>query len=621
MPKITKAGKTTLAMGLFGVLIVAALAMVGGYSAKLGAQNSASTAVRVLNTPPIYDDGVVITNPGFPYEVITSATATPWLNTKNYSWGANAHDTSGDHMYLLVCSSSTTPPTANSGAAPVCGGGGGNQIAVSASFFNPTNSTSSIQLYATATISTAAETIPWVAYACDDAPSNPRCTAASSGEAGQLNASPAAVTHPFEFNGLFTAITPVDPAQSVTVTASSSQMLHVDTNNGPVTAKLYICRTAVFDVSTRTCTGGFYASSTAAATTNPDAAHSFPVPTAANTYAGYTYVIDQYGYEAIGTQQGISITYTVNNVAPTVYNVAIASSTLTLTNPGGLSTSTAFEVSFNSSDNNGCLDKFSAQEMATATFQFYRNAVTCSAGGDHNDRSCYTLASSTSVWTASTTCQQTSCSSFSGSWSCSFPLWYLSDPTVGTTPFTGQAWRARVSMIDSGALSSAATTSISDSQMNQFSYFDTSSSTIAFGDFQPGDKTTTLGDNGAVLGVISKGNTSINVTMYGDDMCPDARRSGGFCSGNEALDTILAGQQRFATSTVLYAAAGSNALSSSSITQSDLKLEVPQNTTIGNFMQRVIYWGINVPGTLSISGDYKGVDTITSYTNPTTSSW
>lgn len=617
--KITNRGKITVAAGIFGMTIVAGIAMLGGYSARTlasGGNGSATTAVKVLNTPPIFDDGVLISNVGYPYEAITSTTTSPWLNGKAYSWGANAHDTSGDHIYLLVCSSSTTPPVAASSTPPVCGTA---QIAVSSPFYNGANSTGTVQVYATATIATSSETLPWVAYVCDDA-NNAKCSPASPGQTGQGNASPAYVTHPFVFTGLTPSVTPPkDPGQAFTVTSSASQPVP-DTNNGAVTAKLYVCQAAGFDTTTRTCTSGFYSSSTAAVTANPTANYAFPIPTVAKTYNGVTYVIDQYGYEATGAMEGSTTVFTVNNIAPTVYNVSIASSTINVTNPGGLSTSSQYAINFSSDDYNGCVNASGNQEMSTTTFQFYRTGVaSCSAAADHNDHSCYNTASTTSIWAASTTCVQNNCSNFTSQWTCSFPLWYMTDPTTGSgLPWSGDKWRAKVSIMDSVGSTSAATTSLSDSDINQFTYVDLSRSGLDFGAFQPGQGSVTLGaDSSSTLGFINKGNNSVDTGVRVSEMCPTYSSSTP-CGGSETTDTILANRHQYTMGTGVAYGSGT---SGSSTIDAPLALHVPKNTVIGNFTTKSTYWGIFVPGTLTVSGDYKGLDTFIITTNSNSGTW
>lgn len=603
------AGKATVAT-MLSLLCVLALAIVfdvqnGGHADSAMATSTATTSVTVLNTPPAW----TVTA----RELYASATTTPTNSGTSTVWVATATDSNGENYYFVVCKASSTP-TANASAAPVCGGGLSNQWGVSAS------TASGIQAQVSTTTTEAMpEKNDWYGYVCDANAGNPRCNAAMYNglhEAG--GGTPTATSSPFVVNHrpTFTAFaddSPTLPGANVTWTSTASD---ADTIGSADTVQLHVCKAADFSTTTLLCgAGGYWASSTFAAS-NPSTSTTITIPTQDKDFVAYGYVVDTHGHAATGGQQGVDSVLTVANAAP-----YIASSTITVYDRFGSTTidtnmnllteegqTSNFVMRFDVSDNNSCLNSVAGNEITDADINVFRSGVGgtygagCDVTGEFNANNCYTHTNS--WWVP--TCYQVAgapCTSgtLSVTWECTFPLWYVADPTDLGSQYPGEDWRGAARATDDDA--STGQYSVDDevangaSQMIQFLSFRATGSPIAYGSWEPGQNT------GKLIGtttVYATGNTGLDEYLSGDAMCVGYPST---CTGY-ATSTIYVPYQEYSlTPNTNY---GSGTDLSTSTAPVEVEINIPKTTATSTPANDDTYWGIAVPSSITFAGDYLG---------------
>jgi hypothetical protein len=558
-----------------------------------------STSITVLNTPPEWTVNA---------EESTESSATIPTNAGSViTWTATGTDSSNDNYFLLICKTGSAPTAVASGP-PTCNGGISNMWARSAT------TTSGAQASAATTTREYfpfnAESNDWYAWICDANSSLPRCNVTATQGSGST-ASPFVVNHPPYFN-LIVNDGPEDPNGTVTWTATA---FDTDVLGSADTVTLIVCKSNDFTASNFCGAGGTWATSTAAAS-NP--ATTTPVAQIAQdkTYNAYVYLYDSHGLVATSSRHGFNSSYDVNNVAPVVTASSItlvdtdASGVLTLLNAGDITP--GYKVQFEITDSNSCLNSSSGAEFTSATTSAYRSGVTqasCDTGGEFNVNNCYPSVSSFTTFS----CSQDggSCSGAtdpSATWTCTFSLWYNADPTDASTPYTAQTWLASVQATDDdGAISAFTETTGGGNDLASFLAFNVSSTSIPYGSLEPG-ATSTLATS---TDLIALGNTGLDQDLYGDTMCTtwttaDSCDSNGISGTND----IVVSNQKFATSTMSWEAAGATALTSSS-SPSDLAIHVPKTLTTSTPNTRYVYWGIRVPNTITAAGAYSGQNTIT----------
>lgn len=588
--KVGIAALVVICVAVFGILFDAHVP-----SARA---DDVTTSVTVLNTAPTWTVDV--------QEYGGSSTTTPTNSGGVVSWIATATDSSGDNYYLLICKTSGAP-TANISAAPTCNGGVANQWAVSAS-----TASGAVATAATTTKETfpfQSELNDWYGWICDGNNPLPRCNLTSQQGSGTTS-SPFVVNHP----PVFTAISndgPTDPGDTVTWTSTASD---ADIEGGADTVQLIVCRTSGF--SNGTCTGGAWATSTLASS-NPATTTTIVIPTQDALYAGYVFVLDSHGHAATSTFQGFNSSFTVNNVAPSVSAATISledtdgSGNLTLVTPNA--TTGPFRVEFTATDNNSCQATV-GDEIASASINVYRSGIGqagCDSSGEYNASNCY--ASSSPNFSPFVSCTQDggSCSGTSdttSTWTCTFPLWYVADPTDTTTPWTAENWLTSVSILDDDGFSSGITEGTTGNEMTSFLAFDVTETSIGYGGLEPGQQNDPLA---TTTDLIALGNIGLDEDLYGDTMCtswsaPDSCDTNGVSATND----IPVSNQKFATSSVAYAAVDSYTLTGST-TPSELEIRVPKTTATSTPETRDTYWGINIPGTITQAGSYLGQNTVT----------
>ena len=601
---INTAGKITVITALFGVVAFAIIFLLNIGATQLkhveAANGLATTTVTVLNTPPQWTVDARESTP--------SSTSTPTNSGSTISWKAIATDSNAENYYLLICSASTTP-TANNGAAPTCGTGA-KRWAVSGSIVSGAQATAATT---TTEVAPFFEQNNWVAWVCDSVPVNPRCNATYKQGTGSTSS-------PFNVNKrpTFTAFwdnSPKLPGTVVTFRATSTDPDIVPIND---TVKLIVCATAVFATSTDTCGGITLATSTLVAS-NPSASYTIPIPMQDTNYPAFGFIVDMHGHESIGVSQGTNSILTVSNATPTITPAQI-----TLNNGANLiltqeaAQTTGFKLRYIVADNNSCKNSASGNEITKNIVSVYRSAIgttTCNgSSGSFNANNCYGSKAATTTWNLSCTASSspsdcTGATDTTQTWDCTFPLWYVADPTDGVasnTAFFAQDWRAAVSAIDdNNATSSFTQSSTANIEVQSFLALALNTLSIPYGQLQPGDKTDPLV---ATTTIRATGNVGIDERLTGKSMCTNF--TSAVACRNSATSTVAEKNQVYATSSVTYgfASSSSNRILSST-TPKLLDINVKKSTTTAIQAKGVTYWGIRIPNSITLAGAYTGENT------------
>jgi hypothetical protein len=386
-----------------------------------------------------------------------------------------------------------------------------------------------------------------------------------------------------------------------------------------------VCASQGFSTTTDTCTGDTLATSTLQAS-DPSATYTIVIPTQDGDFNAYGYVIDSHGFESADVAHDTDSTLSVSNVAPTV-----GAATISLTQPTTTdivldqeaNETTGFTLSFTSSDDNSCeaIGGGSADEMTGYDLSIYRNGTgpvnssssTCLVTGSLNANRCYPSAEAPGAWNLVCTASTTTCTGATDvdmDWDCTFPLWYIADPTDGTatsTQYSTNDWRAQVRAIDDGLqgvgpLTGPLSESATGVDVTSFLAFALNTLSIPYGSLEPGQQNDPLV---ATTTISATGNVGIDKDVQGESMC--TTYSGATPCAPSATSTIPASEQRFSTTTSSYAAA----TTLSSTTPQEIEINVPKSTATSSQASNDAYWGIRVPGSITFSGDYTGENTFT----------
>ncbi|HEU4677827.1 MAG TPA: hypothetical protein VFS75_03880 [Candidatus Paceibacterota bacterium] len=594
------AGKVTVYTTLVGVIAFAIVFIfnLGEPSIKQAdAQSQATTTVTVLNTPPIWTASTT--------ELVESSSNNPTNAGDTVSWVGIGTDSNGEDYYLLICDTNATP-TPNSGGAPTCSSG--VQWAVSTATLSGTQA-----LAATTTYDALSEVNTWFAWICDSNVISPRCNSDYTQGTNATNSSPFEVNHRPSFTA-FVDDSPKDPGQTVTFTATASD---ADVSGVADTVFLTVCATAGYSTTTDTCTGTTLATSTMFFSSNATSTYTIVIPTQDTNYSAFGYIMDNHGFEASGGAQGTDSTLTVNNVAPTVSPALISLvqpsvTDMFLTVEAG--ETTGFQLSFTTADNNSCdaVGGGSADEITGYNLSIYRSGVgstTCTtAAGDYDANNCYPSGLATSTWNLTCTASSTTCSGSSDTdmqWDCTFPLWYIADPTDGTatsTQYSTEDWVAQVQGIDDDAATGPLSEASSGVDVRSLLAFALNTLTIPYGSLEPGQQTDPLN---ATTTISATGNVGLDKDVEGSSMC--TTYTGSTPCPNSATSTIPENMQVVATSTVAYA----QGTAISSTTPTFVDINVHKSIATSTQEQGSAYWGIKVPATITFAGDYTGQNTIT----------
>lgn len=604
--KTITGGKVSLLTTLIGVAVILVGVVISSPDGQPAEANVATSSVRVLNTPPTWVENAQ-ENPG-------SSTSTPTNTGSAVTWKAVAVDSSGDNYYLIICKNAVTP-TANSGAAPTCSGGVANQWAISASTVSNTQVTA-----ATTTLNVApflGEFNDWYAYICDDASQNPQCNTTYMTGNGTTS-SPFVVNHPPSFT-IFIDDSPKDPGQVVTwYSTSSDSDTYQGTDQDKV--KLFVCKAADF-TGTACGAGGTWGTS-GYVTADASTTYTLPNPDPDFDYAAYGYIIDAHGSSTPpGATQGSNSHMVVNNTTPTISGASIA--LLDVDDTGDLTLSTiagqtnGFEVRYTVSDTNSCSTTAAyGSEITYSLINVYRSGITqasCDQSSDYNPNYCYPDLVGNDYWAPTCVASSTSCLGTGDSdmeFRCTFPLWYVADPTDAGSQYPGDTWLASAQAADDDyATSSLVETTQTPPDLTSFLAYSISTTSIAYGGLQPGSDTVTLGPSALNrTDILAVGNVGLDQELYGSSMCPN------YPTCSDTLDsTIFPYNQQIATSGVAYnfsnPVAGAYVLATTS-PGIELEMNVSKTKSTSTPNASTTYWGIRVPISITLSGDYVGVNTL-----------
>ncbi len=598
----TTAGKITVLTSIVGVAVFAAVFLfnLGAQELqKVEAQSLATTTLTVLNTPPQWTVDA--------QEQLGSSTSTPTNSGTQVSWVATATDPSNQPYFLLLCDTANTP-TATSATTtlgtnpPRCSATSTVRWAVSTSTVSGQQARA-----ATTTLESFAEQNTWYAWICDDDFILPRCNSLSKQGTGTTS-SPFLVNHRPRISS-FTNDSPTLPGAVVTFSSSSSDP---DVVSSPDRIQLFVCSTNSFSTTTQTCNATTIATSSLL-TNNASSSYTIPIPYVDQNYNAFGFILDEHGHDA-NPQGGLSA-FTVANATSTINPGDITlngTSTLILTVDAGQTT--GFTLDFTVNDNNSCLNSASTTEIINYQASVFRTTIgssTCNANGTFNANNCYPSGVGTSTWNLSCTASSTSCTGTSDTtklYNCTFPLWYVADPTDGsatTSIHFATDWSAAVSAVDDDFATSSFTTGSIGKELQAFLAFALDTLAIPYGQLEPGNFTPTLT---ASTSFRATGNIGLDQRLSGEAMC-NTYTTAVNCP-NSATSTIPEYEQVFATSTVGYGAASTsgNVLSSSS-PGVFLDLNVPKSTSTSVQATARTYWGINVPISITFSGSYTGENT------------
>ncbi len=607
---IQTAGKITITAALSGLLIFAFVFLFNAGKTELlrVEAQTATTTLTVLNTPPQW-----IT---LAHEEFESSTSSPTNSGSVISWVATASNNGNAPYYLIVCSTNATPTiTSGNTNPPVCNGG--VQWGVSASTTESTQAR--VSTTTTEDGSFAPRVLDWYAWVCDNDAVNARCNNTYSQGLNATNSSPFHVNFRPDFT-VFTSDSPALPGEVLTFYSSSTDS---DTAGGEDTITLHVCNENDFSTTTRSCgAGGTIASTTSPVTEHASASFTLPVVIQDDIYDAYGFIIDEHGHPAQGGQQGFNEGFTVANAAPTVSSGNITlngTSSLILAVPGG--ETTGFTLDFTISDANSCLSASSTattSEIVGYTVELSRTSgtTTCThLTSDYDPNNCYTNAVATTTWNFACTASSTSCTSNTDptqAFNCTFPLWFVAEPTDSASPFFGDDWVAKVAGVDDDNATGTATVGSGAKALFSFPAIDLLSAEIPYGQLEPGDQTDFLT---ATTTIESIGNTGLSQSLQGSSMCP-GYSVGNPCNSLASSSTIPEYQQEFATSSISYG----SGLNLSSTTPTLLDIRVLKTSSTTNPRSGNTYWGIAVPIEITVAGAYTGLNTFYAVTS-SSSAW
>jgi len=607
---VKTAGKITILTAFVGLMVfmMAFIFDIGQQELQKVSAQTATTTLTVLNTPPSFTVNA--------YEVTESSTTTPTNSGDNIVWTALGSDSNGAPYFLLICDGNATPTANNAAdsgslgtAAPACNAGT-TQWGVSPA--TPSDSYATVTR-ATTEIAPFAESNDWYAWVCDDDPFNPRCNNVPVQGISATNSSPFNVNKRPVFSA-FANNGPVDPGAELVFSSTSSDPDSVDEEDELF---LVVCGSNSYNTVTNTCDSDFLASTTLTnILSDASATYTLAAIVQDDTYAAYGYLVDVHGHEA--STNGLQANFDVNNVAPTVLGGSISlngGTDILLTNPGA--ETTGFTLDFTVRDANSCENAGGGDEIVGHNVSVFRSGIgtsTCdTTAANYDPNNCYPSGVATSTWNlscaATTTCSGPTQDDID--YSCTFPLWFVADPTDSgpNTPaaLQSQTWTAAVSGVDDDSASGTLATTSAPVDLTSVSALEVLANDIAYGAVEPGDDTGTLRASSTFLNI---GNTGLDQQSQAEAMC--GTYSVSTPCPVSASSTIPADQQKFGTSTVSYASPLAYPLAAA--TSTELELDVLKTTSTSTPQQGITYWGIAVPVSITLAGQYTGLNTFTAVT-------
>ncbi|MDX1608072.1 MAG: hypothetical protein R3251_02590 [Candidatus Spechtbacterales bacterium] len=620
------AGKITVSLSLAAAFVlIFTLLFYGGSQDPIGpmqvdAQNDeADTFVTVLNTAPSWTATAVES----PASHTTIATITN--SGDDVTWTAVATDSNGDSYYLLICDNGNAPTESD---PPECDGGSGNRWARSPLTASGAGATA---VYTTSE-SNANQSNDWWAWICDNDATTPQCNNASGqGDGdGDGDESPFFINFRPEFTG-FTDDSPVNPGG----TASWSSTATDSSKNTVVSfdVQLFVCQTNSFTAGTG-CGGTEWCSSAFAAS-DPSCNDVIENPPASGIYPdgdhdSFGFLQDEVDHAASGGAHSTNSTLTVNNVAPAVGAASISlndtddAGALTLTTPGG--ETTGFSVTFTVTDDNSCQNLSGGDEIASSIANVYSARVTaqaaCDEGSEWDEEYCYPAAIGASTWNLSCSQDAGTCSGTTDNsvdWTCTFPLWFNADASDPGAEYPG-LWLASIQADDDDSLNSGLVEASTGNTLLSFLASSLDATTINYGSLEAGQDT---GTTNAATNMNAEGNVGMNQDLEGTHMCTTFNFSNPpdyGCTRGSTTETIPSAEQRYSLSnTTAYSSAVTLPDDQTGGGAQTLHIAIPKTRDHLNLSDDDTWWGIAIPSTITLAGDYQGLDFISAVASPSNS--
>lgn len=600
------AGKISVFAAVIGlaVFLFAFIVDVGQQELQKVSAQTATTSLTVLNTPPTF---TVET-----YEVTPSSTTTPTNSSDAITWAAIGTDANAADYYLLICSTNASP-TAQANNPPICGGG--IQWAVSTATVSGTLATVSTTTVESADNAATQfdESNDWYSWVCDADATQPACNPIPSQGLYATSSSPFNMNQRPVLSAALPAGT-VDPGGVLTFISTSTDPDIVDAADDLF---LVVCQTALdYNPVTNDCDSQFLASTTVTGiTSDVTAATTTAAVVRDGVYPAFVNLIDEHGLEA--SANPISASFTINNVAPSVLSgdvILNGGTDITLTNPSGGET-TGFTLDFTVTDANSCQNASAGPEIIGYEAAVFRTSVGTTTGGgcnpadaSYNPNFCYENSQATTTWNFSCTASSTSCTGPTDDtqiFECTFPLWFLADPTDDGPNF-GDSWSAAIAGGDDNFATSSLVIGSTPVGLISAPYFDLLTAVIPYGALAPGDDTGTLSTTTTIENL---GNTGLDQELDGSAMCPLFVSSSTDCSLS-GESTVFTSSQKFSSTSLSYASVLAQELPTTTIAlPAVLDLDVAETVATSTYASGDTYWGIAVPAAVSVSGAYTGRNT------------
>jgi hypothetical protein len=613
------AGKISVLAAFAGlaIFLFAFMVDVGQQEFQRVSAQTASTSLTVLNTPPVFTV--------LPTEVIPSSTTSPTNSGDVVQWTAVGTDSNSAPYFLLICSTNATP-TANEASGPGNLGSAPPDCGAGATPWGVSTSTVSgdVAFVATTTVEAAlfAESNDWFAWVCDDDPTEGECnTVPSQGRFGPGASS----SSPFNMNNRPTLTnayndSPVDPGSILTFLSTSSDP---DSVGGQDLLTIVVCSAfGDYNSTTNTCDTNFIASSSVLAADDVTASTTIGIPIRDQVYNAFVFLVDEHGHEA--AVNGLQANFEVANVAPTVLGGDIdlnGGLNLVLSSPGG--TTTGFTLDFTISDANSCVNTTGdpGSEITGYEVSVLRSGVTgdfststnCNPqNDDYNPNGCYTNGVPFDVWQLACTASTTSCSGPTDEtllYECTFPLWFLADPTDSgavVSPFAADDWIAAIAGGDDNFATSSQVAGSVPVTLDSAPYIDLVTAVIPYGALAPGTDTGTLSTTTTILNI---GNTGLDQEVDGSAMCPGFVSTSTDCSLNGS-STVFTSNQQFSSTSLAYGSPFAVSLPTTTVAlPAEVELDINKTTSTSTPATGDTFWGIAVPNAVTIAGSYTGLNT------------
>lgn len=490
-----------------------------------------------------------------------SSTTTPTNYGEDVVFTSTASDPDGDNYYMAVCQ--TDDITAGNGGSPSCDYGSWCVSDIASSSDQATcTTTANIENW---------ESRDWYAFVCDhhSGVGIAQCSLSSQGETGTASGSPFNINHAPEFTGVETINDNLDPGETFTIHATSTDS---DSEGGNDTLTLYVCssNSATYESG---CSDETYCSSLNDASPNTSCTIDTEIPTAPGATNYYAFVYDSHGLAA--TANSRSSSYTIRNTPPTLGSLVLNENSPITLNLKGAPDTQVQTVMGSISDLNGC------ESLQSATAVVYMSSTTSSCDQDNND--CYRLGTSD--------CVKTGCASstdLTAGFTCTADMKYFAIPTddYGTNPYEPYHWESYIQIYDSNYHS----TTSDGVQLNTGLGLEVVEDEIDFGtDMVVGTDT---GDRNSTTTIENIANSPIDTHISGTDMS-------GNPSGTLTVDNI-----EWSTDNFTYTLG--NDLTDLG---EDVPIGIPRPVSEGGSSGQ-IYWGIGIPSDADASS-YVGQNTFT----------